>query len=380
MTRAITHYFASAVASLGLLGAMTAHAGHAPTITGIVVQSGGEFDRDRNDFDILLNAVLAADLAGALDDPDADLTVYAPTDAAFIRLAKDLGFSGRDEAQAFEFIVAALTELGGGDPIPVLTNVLLYHVSPGAKTASETSQTPIVQTLLEGATLLPRRRQLIDNDPDIRDARLSGKTDGIRAENGVINPISRVLIPLDIANTNAAELPTIAGLVAASGGSFDHNSKDFDLLLTALQAADLVGAVADIDADLTVLAPNDQAFIRLARDLGYRGRDEGEAFNVIVGALTQLGDGDPIPLLQAVLLYHVLPAGIPVKDVLTAESLQTLAGATITPDVATRTLIDNDPRLRDPRVSLLSKNNFRAANGFVTTISRVLIPVDLSTL
>ena len=65
--------------------------GHKPTITDIVVASGGVFDKNRNDFDILLNAVLAAGLEGALADPKADLTVFAPTDKAFIRLARDLG-------------------------------------------------------------------------------------------------------------------------------------------------------------------------------------------------------------------------------------------------------------------------------------------------
>jgi len=60
-----------------------------PTITGIVLQSGGagKFDDNNSDYDLLLNAVIAADLADALADPDASLTVFAPTDAAFIALA-----------------------------------------------------------------------------------------------------------------------------------------------------------------------------------------------------------------------------------------------------------------------------------------------------
>ncbi|MEL7296271.1 MAG: fasciclin domain-containing protein [Pseudomonadota bacterium] len=352
------------------------NAGHPGSITDIVASSGGTFDRNKDDFDILLNAVLAAELESALADPHADLTVLAPTDRAFIRLARDLGFTGRDEAGAFEAIVGALTVLGDGDPIPVLRNILLYHVSAGSKDAADIQHTPVIETLLEGATILTSKRRLIDNDPDIRDPRLVRGHVSINANNGIINPITRVLIPIDIANTDNASLPTIAGIVATSGGAFDHNPDDFDLLLTALQAADLVGAVDNVDAQVTVLAPNDRAFIRLARDFGYHGHDEAGAFQTIVETLTVLGDGDPIPVLETVLLYHVLPEALPTKSVLESASLDTVQGATISPDLATRRLVDNEPALRDPRVKLASKRSFRASNGFVSTINRVLIPID----
>ena len=48
------------------------------TITELVAKSGGEFDRNTRDFDILLNAVLAAGLEDALAEPNADLTVFGP--------------------------------------------------------------------------------------------------------------------------------------------------------------------------------------------------------------------------------------------------------------------------------------------------------------
>ena len=62
---------------------------------------------------------------------------------------------------------------------------------------------------------------------------------------------------------------TLAQLVAASGGDFDKRWFDYDLLLNAVQAADLVDALNDPSVDWTLFAPNDLAFIRLARDLGY---------------------------------------------------------------------------------------------------------------
>ena len=368
------------LSSIALLLSVTARAGHPlPTITDIVVASGGEFDRDREDFDILLNAVLTAELEGVLADPKADFTVFAPNDRAFIRLARQFGFKGGGEGAAFGTIVNALTELGDGDPIPVLRNVLLYHVSPEGKSLHEVLEGGVIQTALDGATLVPGRHRLLDDEPDFRDPRFVKAATDIPAANGVVHVINRVLIPLDIDNTDDASLPTIAGIVSASGGEFDHDVKDYDVLLNAVIAADLAGALDNPEDSLTVFAPNDKAFIRTARNLGYRGHDEAGAFDFIVAALTELGGGDPIPLLTSVLLYHVAPEALPVKTVLTLDSVSTLFdGATFTPDAKTRKLIDNGPDLRNPRV-LIGRSSIRASNGFINTISRVLIPVDLVT-
>ena len=81
-------------------------------------------------------------------------------------------------------------------------------------------------------------------------------------------------------------IPTdnIVDVVLASGGAFDNDYTDFDILLNAVQTAGLVDALAAVDADLTVFAPNDAAFVRLARDLGFRGFDETGAFSAIVDA------------------------------------------------------------------------------------------------
>jgi uncharacterized surface protein with fasciclin (FAS1) repeats len=189
----------TAVAALAL-GGFTANA-NAQTITEIVAESGGEFDNNKFDYDILLTAVVTADLAGALANPKAELTVFAPNDAAFILLARDLGYDGRDEAGAWNFLVAALTELGEGDPIPVLTAVLLYHVAPGDITAFDfillsLFQAP-VETLLEGATFQPQFFRIVDNDPDLRNASLFFPLN-VAADNGRIHTITRVLIPIDL--------------------------------------------------------------------------------------------------------------------------------------------------------------------------------------
>ena len=171
------------------------------TITDIVLESGGEFDSDRRDYDILLNAVVTADLAEALADPSAELTVFAPNDAAFVRLAKDLGYEGGyDESDAWDFLVTALTALGDGDPVPVLTDILLYHVVAGdVRPVNLILATIFGQdiTTLLGATVRPFFIFLIDNDPALRNPRVTFPLD-IEASNGRIHTVNRVLIPVDL--------------------------------------------------------------------------------------------------------------------------------------------------------------------------------------
>jgi uncharacterized surface protein with fasciclin (FAS1) repeats len=59
-----------------------------PSIAGIIAGSGEGFDRNRQDFDMLRAALDATGLTAALDDPSADLTLFAPTDGAFVQLAR----------------------------------------------------------------------------------------------------------------------------------------------------------------------------------------------------------------------------------------------------------------------------------------------------
>lgn len=326
-----------------------------------------------DDFNLLVKALTAADLVGTVQGLK-DITVFAPTDAAFTQLAVDLGFAGDtgDEDAVFASLVASLTELGGGDPIPLLTDVLLYHVSAGAKTAAEIDALEVVGTFLPGATFGSEGTELVDNEPDVANPNIV--IPDIAASNGTIQAIDRVLLPIDIpGNEPPAPTETLAGIVAASGGVFDGDKSDFDLLVNAVQAAGLVGALDDPEADLTVFAPNDAAFIGLAQTLGFDGEDEGAAFAYIVEALTLLsGGGDPIPLLQDILLYHVVPEALGSDAVLSAESIPTLLGAPLGVDGVS--LVDADPDIGDPA---LIETDIAATNGIAHVLDGVLLPADI---
>jgi len=132
------------------------------TIVAIVLANDGEFD-------VLQAAVVRAGLVDALNG-NRQYTVFAPTDAAFI---KTLGVA--DEAQA----IAAVNSL----PLEALTNILLYHVTAGRHTST--------------SVLAARSYRMLNGDRLTR-AELAAAgiaaTD-ISASNGVIHVINSVLIP-----------------------------------------------------------------------------------------------------------------------------------------------------------------------------------------
>lgn len=186
-----------AVAALTVAGPFLASA-NAATIAEIVSESGGEFDGNKFDYDILLNAVVAADLVDALNDPNSDLTVFAPNDLAFIRLAHSLGYTGKDEEGAFNFIVEALASLDeNGDPIPALTTVLLYHVAGERVNAFQFILRSIFNQpidTLQGESFQPFFIFLLDNEDSLPNPTLFFPLN-VNADGGIIHTISRVLIP-----------------------------------------------------------------------------------------------------------------------------------------------------------------------------------------
>ena len=192
--------------------------------------------------------------------------------------------------------------------------------------------------------------------------------------------------PLTIALATAATLALAAGPAAATGGTsrtvvdkviavsgsegFDHNRYDFDILREALVATGLVDAVATTP-HITVFAPNDRAFLRLARDLGWDGSGgEAGAFGVIAEA-TGYGPSDN-GLLDDVLLYHVTGERLWVRD-LRHERVTPLAGDPYT--VRWYQFHDADTDDRNARVTF--PYIVWASNGNIIPIDRVLRPIDL---
>ena len=117
-------------------------------------------------FETLVAALGAADLVGALSEPNGPFTVFAPTDAAFANLP--------------EALVPCLLE---ADNIDALTSILTYHVVAGAIFSTD---------LVDGATPTTLNNETLtfdlSNGVTINDG-TSVVTPDIEASNGVIHVI-----------------------------------------------------------------------------------------------------------------------------------------------------------------------------------------------
>jgi len=325
------------------------------------------------DFEVLARALDAAGLSASVGGLS-DFTLFAPTDAAFADLAVTLGFSGDtdDPDAVFGAIAGALSGVASdGDPIPLLTDILLYHVSGTESDAAGLNADVPVDTLLTDASVEVTDNTVVDGDPNFQNADIISPD--VDAGMGTIQVIDQVLLPLD---TPAESDPgTLLDVLKESGGRFDDDNTDFDMLLAALQATGLDAAADDPDAELTVFAPNDAAFVSLAQSLGYEGEDEEGAFQAIVDVAGVLRPEDPLSFVSDVLSYHVSPGEQDSTAVLGADSIDTLFGSELGVDGAS--LVDADPDADDAEIIA---TDIGASNGVAHVIDEVLRPLDLPML
>jgi uncharacterized surface protein with fasciclin (FAS1) repeats len=126
--------------------------------------------KDDGEFDVLQEAVIKAGLVDALSGKN-QLTVFAPTDAAFVQT---LGVA--DEAVA----IVAVESL----ELEALTNILLYHVTEGRRTSTSVLASP--EYMMLNGDYLTR---------DELSTKLNTDMLNISASNGIIHVLNEVLIP-----------------------------------------------------------------------------------------------------------------------------------------------------------------------------------------
>jgi uncharacterized surface protein with fasciclin (FAS1) repeats len=196
-----------AAAALVAVAPAAANASDAPAPTTTIAQlllsdashdDAKGFDRNWHDYDIVTQAVLAfPDLTAAVSDPAAQLTVFAPSDAAFRRLVKDLtGKTMRTEGDVFGAVV--------GLGLDTVKTVLTYHILGTKISAADAfAAAPVDVTTLQGGTIgvkINRRHQLalVDKDPGSTDPRVAAPDLGGQQINGFVHGIDRVLRPVDL--------------------------------------------------------------------------------------------------------------------------------------------------------------------------------------
>lgn len=324
--------------------------GTAPTITDIVIeQAEGDGDAQETQFTLLLTALRVADeaLVTSLANPEANYTVFAPTDAALSAALDSMGMT------AEEFV--SDTELA--------SDILRYHVVPATLDSSlvlELTDT-VIGTLLPGTSLTVN---VTDDGPAINDAPLID-TD-IFALNGVIHVINGVLMPpetgeLDeMADEMAEEDMTNAPLsiTQAVTDATEADTPEFTVLLDALNAVEFA-ALLEGEGPYTVFAPTDEAFTALLDELGLTAEE-------------LLGNTD---LLTDVLRYHVVPGKFGSADLVNAIEGSEDMGFNLATlfDAESLSIAMDDANVLVNDATVTSAD-LTVGNGVIHVIDTVLVP------
>jgi uncharacterized surface protein with fasciclin (FAS1) repeats len=267
-------------------------------------------------FSILVEAVVAADLATTLSSPG-PLTVFAPTNDAFAALLAELGVT-KDQLLADKAL---------------LTAVLTYHVLPAKVLRADVPAGKAITTVQGGIFKVDAvGGDLVITDGRNRTAKITATN--LEASNGVIHVVDKVILP---ANKNVVQ--TAQAL------------PDFSILVDAVVAANLQGTLSG-SGPFTVFAPTNAAFAALLAELGVT-KDE------------LLAD---VPLLTRVLTYHVVSGRVLKADVPVGAAIPTVEGGTFTIDAG---LAITDQRGRQ---SGIVATDVLASNGVIHVVDRVLLP------
>jgi len=163
----------------------------------------------------------------------------------------------------------------------------------------------------------------------------------VAASNGVIHVIDKVLLPPTTGTNTGTNIVEVA-----------QGNDNFSTLVELVIAADLVGALSDANANLTVFAPTNEAFAKV---------DEH-----VLEALKHNKH-----LLQQVLLYHVFGAEVNAVAALDAagSTIEMLSGDNLAISFSDGELFAN--------LSKVVAADVDASNGIIHAIDTVLLPVDL---
>ena len=155
---------------------------------------------------------------------------------------------------------------------------------------------------------------------------------------------------------------TFSGNVVAQDTVVDVavGNEDFSTLVTALKAADLVGALSG-DGPFTVFAPNNAAFAKI----------DSETLNSLL-------EPENVKALSNILTYHVVTGKLVASDVVAAlkKGNGTLELTALNGQVITVVQKDEKIWLKDSKgnYSEISATDIMGSNGVIHVINSVLMP------
>tara|TARA_Y200000002_G_C22589147_1_gene624387 strand:+ start:81 stop:1046 length:966 start_codon:yes stop_codon:yes gene_type:complete len=283
--------------------------------------------QESTNYTYLTYAISKTGLSNTLSSSNSSLTLFAPNDMAFGRFLMENGFRSIDEI-----------------PVELLTKVLLNHVLVEEVEYSK-FRTGYYETAAEFVKETYTKNISMHIEEVNMRITLNGEsmiTRAVRAENGIVHAVNRVI-----------PLPTIV--------TFAKADKNLEILLTALTRPDLTADFPSIlstgsdtsPAPFTVFAPTNEAFVDLLQELG-------------ANSLSDIDEST----LKSTLTYHVLAERVAAsKDLSDNLQLETLGG-TITANVTGgATLTDGNNR-----VCNIIAVDIQANNGIVHVIDKVILP------
>jgi len=297
------------------------------------------------DFDVLEAAAIKAG-SGVTDvlGGSAQITVFAPTDAAFITY-----LNVANEA-------AAITAVNGLTPAAA-ADLLTFHVISGEiKAAAIAAGTTAVTT-----ARATNNKAFVTNQASVVTIN-NGKvtTADVDASNGVIHVIDAVLTP------------PVGDIVAVA--TSPANAATFNILATSLTKAGLIATLQG-PGPFTVFAPTDDAFLTLLRSPAFFNNPGLTEADVLAYLSTITASSTPLNLttLTTVLTYHVVSGCAYSINLTNNQVLTTLkAGAPNTVTIAIGSSVTVDGSGSEPSTVVIP--NVSATNGVVHVIGSVLLP------
>lgn len=268
------------------------------------------------DFSVLVDALEANPDLLALLQSDGPFTVFAPTNDAFVDLLGVVGQTGLNDI-----------------PNDVIRRILQYHVISGAALqADDLNDGQMAATALGDEISVSKSGNAVSiNNSNVTTA-------DVEATNGVIHVIDAVLVPeLEASIVNTIVEPA-------------YFSTDYTILTEAVVTAGLLETLIAPDADLTLFAPDNDAFA--------------------AAGITSL-DGLTADDLTPILTYHVLgsevaAADLPSTDGQLATPVETLNGNFYLTNNSNGVFINGN--------TAVVATDLTYDNGIVHAIDRTLVP------
>lgn len=365
-----------------------------------------EYVTSSADHTVLTSLLQVVKLDSLLNNPQASITLFAPTDTAFAefaaRLDPDATLPDATDSAAVITAIQAGLERIGGKSLRSPRKILRYHSISTAYSFGALIDMESIASAA-GPTLEFSDEGVQDKDVGATNV----ATPNVLNTNGWIHSVDSVLVPFNLTRvldnlnpTTIATTPpttttvTVAQSVpltsAAADGvdgaivldplstllQFVATSAEHTVLAALAPESGVTDVLDDPTTRFTLLAPTDTAFASLAQRLSPDGTEfEPTDIAGIVGAITTALDKFQNIKLRTpkfILLYHAIPAAYPYEELVSMGTVSTMAEVSLV--FKDSTIIDKDREVP----AEVETPNILNQNGWIHSIDSILLPFNLS--